>query len=66
MRTFASFVVDLNSVRLKDLYADDNGSWVTSSPRRKYAIEMDGDVVVSPTLASDPCDDEIVVTLYRT
>ena len=34
VRTFASFVIDLKSVNHKDLAADDNGVWVTSSPRR--------------------------------
>ena len=65
VRTFASFIVNLNSVRLKDLYADDNGSWATAAPRRKYTIEMDRDEVVSVNLALDNCSGETVVTLYR-
>ena len=38
VRSFASFVVDLNCVDLKDLAADDNGVWVTSFPRRMYKV----------------------------
>ena len=47
VRTFASFVVDLHHVHLRDLHADDNGSWTTSSPRRMYSVEKEGDSVVS-------------------
>jgi hypothetical protein len=64
VRTFAAFVIDLNSVRLKDLHADDNGSWLTSSPRRKYTIEMDHGEVVAATLTSNDCTGGDVVTLY--
>ena len=39
VRTFASFVIDLKSVNHKDLAADDNGVWVTSSPRRMYELK---------------------------
>ncbi len=43
--TFTSFVIDLNSVGVKDLPADDNGVWVTS-PRRKYEVKrMDGKII---------------------
>lgn len=38
VRSVASFVVDLKCVNFKDLSADDNGVWVTSSPRRMYEI----------------------------
>ena len=48
VRTTASFVIDLNAVQLSDIKADDNGSWVTSNPRRTYEIEMhEGHVVVA-------------------
>lgn len=47
VRAFASFVVDLKCVELKDLGADDNGVWVTSSPRRKYLIDQRGGNIVS-------------------
>jgi hypothetical protein len=63
VRTFASFIVDLNSVHLKDLHADDNGSWVTSFPRRRYEVEMDGDDIISATLADSTNNN--AVTLYR-
>ena len=39
VRTFASFIIDLKSVNHKDLAADDNGVWVTSSPRRMYELK---------------------------
>ena len=38
VRACASFVIDLSRVNLKDLAADDNGVWVTSSPRRMYEL----------------------------
>ena len=65
VRTFASFIIDLNSVCLKDLHADDNGSWVTACPRRRYEVEMDGDRVVYATLAPDISTKQHAVTLYR-
>ena len=65
VRSFASFVVDLAFVPLRDLQADDNGSWITSSPRRKYVVEKAGDDVVSVSIASEFDDDEATVTLYR-
>ena len=37
VRTFASFVIDLNSVKLKVVGADDR---ITSNPRRSYAAEI--------------------------
>lgn len=39
VRHNALFVIDLSSVPLKDLTADDNGSWAVSTPRRMYTIE---------------------------
>ena len=52
--TFASFVVDLNSVPLQDLNADDNGAWITSSPRRTYKVEfLDDHVVVATPLSNE-------------
>lgn len=35
----ALFVIDLNCVSLKNLTADDNGSWDICTPRRMYQIE---------------------------
>ena len=35
----ALFVIDLNSVPLKNLTADENGSWDISTPRRMYKVE---------------------------
>ena len=35
------------NVQLRDLHADDNGSWTTSSPRRMYSVEKEGNSVVS-------------------
>ena len=39
VRHNAVFVIDLNCVSLKNLTADDNGSWDICSPRRMYQIE---------------------------
>ena len=39
VRTFASFVIDLKSVNHKNLAADNNGVWVTSSPSRMYELK---------------------------
>lgn len=47
VRTFASFIIDLNSVNHKDLAADDNGVWVTSSPRRMYELKWQRGAVQS-------------------
>ncbi len=38
VRTFASFVIDLEKVKLRDLAADDTGVWVTASPRHMYEV----------------------------
>lgn len=37
----------MNSVSFKDLPADDNGVWVTSSPRRKYEVQRINGRIVS-------------------
>ena len=47
VRTFASFIVDLKCVNLKDLAADDNGVWVTSMPRRMYELKRKRGVIRS-------------------
>ena len=39
VRHNAPFIVDLNSVPLKNLTADDNGAWSISSPRRMYQVK---------------------------
>ena len=67
VQTCASFVVDLDRVPLRDLHADDNGSWATSSPRRKYVVEKEDDKVISAKMFSDSCtdDSDSVVTIYR-
>ena len=38
VRVSASFIVDLNSVQLRDVAADDNGVWITSNHRRSYSV----------------------------
>ena len=40
VRVPASFIVDLNSVQLKDVAADDNGVWITSNPHCSYSVEV--------------------------
>ena len=42
VRHNALFVTDLNSVPLKDLTADDNGSWDISTLRRMYKVVESG------------------------
>ena len=39
VRHNALFVVDLDSVPLRNLTADDNGSWAISTPRRTYQVK---------------------------
>ena len=36
----ASFIIDLNSVQLRDVAADDNRVWITSNPRHSYSVEV--------------------------
>ena len=66
VRTFASFIVGLDHVPLRDLYADDSGAWAISSLRRKYVVEKEGDKVISAKAFSDNSDDnsDSVVTIY--
>ena len=45
VRHNALFVTDLNSVPLKDLTADDNGSWDISTLRRMYKVEESGEEI---------------------
>ena len=63
----ASFVVDLDRVPLRDLHADDNVSWATSLPRRKYVVEKEDGKVISAKMFSDSCtdDSDSVVTIYQ-
>ena len=51
----------------RDLRADDNGAWATSSPHRKYVDEKEDDKVISAKVFSDSSDDDSasVVTIYR-
>ena len=67
VRTFASFIVDLDRVPLWNLHADDNGAWATSSPCQKYVVEKEGDKVISAKVLSDCSEDDSdsVVTIYR-
>ena len=67
-QSFASFIVDLKCVNLKDLAADDNGVWVTSTPRRMYELKQKRGVIYSlrhipkVTPEIDKCD---VITIRR-
>ena len=68
VRTFSSFVIDLTKVRLKDLSADDNGVWITSTPRRMYEVERRCGEVVSlrhVTKIVPGVDKKKVVTICR-
>jgi predicted DNA-binding antitoxin AbrB/MazE fold protein len=60
VRTYSSFLIDFNSVGLKDINADDNGSWVTSSPQRSFSVKKDGDEIISLTQCTRGS-----LTLYR-
>ena len=61
----AVFVINLEKSDLKDLSADDNGSWEIATPRRTYKVERDAStgVVLSVRTAGENDDD--VCTLYR-
>ena len=45
VRMNSVFVIDLNYVTYKSLYADDNGIWETSSPRRYFNAEVNAGIV---------------------
>lgn len=45
VRMNSVFVIDLNYVSYKSLYADDNGIWETSSPRRYFNAEVNAGIV---------------------
>ena len=45
VRMNSVFVIDLNYVSYKSLYADDNGIWETSSPRRYFNVEVNAGIV---------------------
>ena len=68
--TFASFIVDLNCINLKYLPADDNGVWVTASPRRKYEVKRIHGTVVSmkhvTTSGTDKSNVVSVPTIWHT
>lgn len=49
VRTNAVFVVDLQGVNMRSLYADDNGVWSTSSPRNYLIIELENGMVSKVT-----------------
>ena len=64
VRHNALFVIDLNSVPLKNLTVDDNGSWDISTPRRMYKVEeIDNKGNISVKRANSAGPD--VYTLYR-
>lgn len=68
VQTFSSFIVDLNQVNLKDLAADDNGVWITASPRRMYEVERKRGKILSVrhiTLLAPGVDKKNVVTVCR-
>ena len=54
VRTTASFVIDLNEVQLKDIGADDNGSWITCNPHRTYKVEFHEGHIVAATPVQTP------------
>ena len=64
VRTTATFVIDLNIVKLKDVKADDNGSWITSNPRGFYEVEFFEGHVATATKVQSPNSDNCY-TLYR-
>jgi hypothetical protein len=45
VRMNSVFVIDLNFVSYKSLYADNNGIWETSSPRRYFNVEVNAGIV---------------------
>ncbi len=68
VQTFASFIIDLTRVNLKDLAADDNGVWVTSMPRRTYELKRKHGVIQSlkhiPKVTAE-IDRRNVITICR-
>ena len=68
VQTFASFIIDLKCVNLKDLAADDNGVWVTSMPRRMYELKRKQGVIQSlkhiPKVTPD-IDKRNIITICR-
>ena len=64
VRCNASFIIDLESVALKDLPADDNnGAWISSYPRRSYVVELCEGHVIS--VEETDCKGDNVFTLCR-
>lgn len=59
------FVIDLKKVNIKDITADDNGSWDISSPRRKYHVERDHETGHIKSIKRALEDAKNVYTLYR-
>ena len=62
VRTFASFVIDISKVQLKDIGADDNG---TRSTSRSYKVEVIGDHVIAATPIQDKTLEDDCYTLCR-
>ena len=64
VRSFSplNFVVDLRQVSIRDLHADDDGSWTASSPRHKYVVEMEGDQVLSARMSD--CSTMVMMTQW--
>ena len=43
------FIVDLQRVDMRSLYADDNGVWSTSSPRNYFIVDLENGMVSKVT-----------------
>lgn len=73
VRTHAAYVVDTEELGSCDILAfgDDNGSWGGhTKPRRKYSVQMSGEVGITSSNVYKPEEDgqpdpEYVYTLYR-
>jgi hypothetical protein len=59
------FVVSLETVEIKDLTADDNGSWEISSPRRMFTVERDHATGMVLSVERSLTAGENVYTLFR-
>ena len=58
-----TFVIDLNNVALKDLGADDNGTWEISCPKQRFRISREDGRIKSICHTKD--HGEGVITLRR-
>ena len=57
----ATFIIDLNAVALKSIYADDSGQWETSKPRKNFRVDIENGDVKNVI----PDNSNFNVTLYR-